>query len=274
MNVDHEANQSYELSHYGLLSISGAGANKLLQGQISIDVTTLTHGQGSLAAHCNPQGRVISLFYIFNVNNDFYLAMPLDLLSIARQALQKYAPFYKANIDVTGNQPALLGINGQPCPKDALAAYTLPGTNCQICLVPALQEASLATPEAWEQLTIQSGIPSLCSATSSEFLPHDLNLPALDAISFTKGCFTGQEIIARMHYRGKPKNHLYRGTATEPLAPGTTLYQQDQPAGTVLTGSKISYNNAYDLLFVASESAVKNPLQTSDRQFVELQKSE
>lgn len=158
----------------GLLKISGADASKFLQGQVTSDVTALANGQFTLSAHCNPQGRVISLFYLIHLNENYYLLMPRDMIALTQTALKKYAVFFKSTLeDATDELETIL---------------------------PQLNNPTL--------FDIHAGVPRIHPNTSGAFLPHDINLDQLGAISFEKGCYTGQEIIARMQYRGKLKKRM------------------------------------------------------------------
>ena len=157
----------------GLLKVAGPDAKKLLQGQLTCNLDDVSSTNSTLGAHCNPQGRVISLFRLFMHQNAYYLYMPKSLVATALAALKKYAVFYKVELTDASEEIKTLQTRLEP------------------------------------YADIAKGIPAIYPATSGKFLPHDLNLPNLHAVSFDKGCYTGQEIIARMHYRGTPKNHLY-----------------------------------------------------------------
>jgi hypothetical protein len=205
----------------GLLKISGTDAKKFLQGQLTCNMEDVT-SQGHLAAHCNPQGRIISLFHIFLHQNNYYLLMPVNMVPIAIAALKKYAVFYKVGLE-------------------SIPLSELP--------FPALDT---------------TGIPAIYPETSGKFLPHELNLHQLNAISFDKGCYTGQEIIARMHYRGKLKKHLYQAivnTSAAPL-PGTEVYylsdQSKQPGGTIVDSAFVTLENHCTILLVCDEENAKN----------------
>lgn len=184
-------------SNLGLLKVCGEDAGKFLQGQLTSDVTALNHQQYSLSAHCNPQGRVISLFYLINLNNTYYLLMPLDMLTLTKDALKKYALFFKSTIEEATQE-----------------------------LTDVLNQ--IDNPTLFD---INTGVPRIHPETSGAFLPHDINLDLLNAISFEKGCYTGQEIIARMHYRGKLKKRMQRTTLTtnHPPQPG-----KDDTLGTIV----------------------------------------
>jgi folate-binding protein YgfZ len=174
------------------IKISGPDAEKFLQGQITCDVTQLNKITANLAAHCNSKGRIVSLFWIWKQEQDFYLALSDDLLPIALKNLKKYGIFFKGLKIETVSQPPFIPENVKQSRLD----------------------------------NIRQGIPTLYAATSEFFLPHDLNLPQLGAVSFTKGCYTGQEIVARMENLGTPKQHLYKlkfELDAAPL-PGTKLF--------------------------------------------------
>jgi len=189
----------------GLLKIAGIDAQKLLQGQLTCDITEITPTESRWGAHCNPQGRIISLFKIFRIDTDYYLQMPKSLLPIALKALQKYAVFYKTTLtDISDLHPELIK------PTDP-------------------------------------NIPAIYPETSEKFLPHELNLHLMDAISFDKGCYTGQEIIARMHYLGKLKTHLsqIKLQLKNPPERGTLL----ENYGQVVDYNQIDYNT-YEIFTV------------------------
>ncbi len=159
-----------------ILRISGPDAQTFLQGQLTCDVQAITDTTCHLGAHCNRQGRMISLFNLFLHQDQYYLIMPARMLLITQHALKKYAPFFKVAMEV-------------------VLATDIP--------TPPLPYPTM---------------PNLHPATSAKFLPHEFGLQQTHAISFTKGCYTGQEIIARMQYRGALKTHLYQTTLKETLS--------------------------------------------------------
>lgn len=271
---DHIAGTRWGLENLGLLKISGSGAHKLLQGQLTCDVDQVSARGGIMGAHCNPQGRVISLFAITKMDDAFYLVMPRQLLDIAAQALKKYAPFYKAELADATDVYQILGVqNHDDLQQHAAAVIHLPEPATRSILIMTSGQTASNNSESWQLLDILDGIPSIYPATSGAFLPHDLNLPNLKAVSFTKGCYTGQEIIARMQYRGKPKKHLYPGFSETPLEPGETLTVDEHPAAVVVVCSNIRYNNQYPLLLVTDDnSAASGRLQTKEGCLIQMNK--
>jgi folate-binding protein YgfZ len=164
---------------YSKISIQGLDAEKFLQGQLTCDLQKANIEQAILGAHCNPKGRIISLFFLLRTSSGFDLLMPSDLLILAFTNLQKYAQFFK---QIT-------------LQKEAVVNW---------CPAQLKKESDLSLAH------IEAGIPLVHTQTSGLFLPHDINLPQLGGVSFDKGCYTGQEIIARMQNLGRPKQHLYR----------------------------------------------------------------
>jgi folate-binding protein YgfZ len=215
------------LSHRGLLQVSGEGAKKFLQGQLTCNLDELNPGQSMLGAHCNPQGRIISFFRLF-LTNDYFLSMPKELIPIAQQALQKYAVFFKVKLEEVSST----------IPKDIEESTKLHKT-----------------------LDITRGIPAIYPETSEKFLPHELNLPQINAVSFNKGCYTGQEIIARMHYRGKSKTRLYRARVSTELTlqRGNDIYVDSDSIGTLVDYCELE-KNSYDLLFIAPENPTSDTI--------------
>lgn len=207
--------------NYGLLKVHGADALKLLQGQFTCDVESVTKEQSSLCAHCNSQGRVITLFQLFKHADAYYLLLPKSMLEIEMKALKKYAVFYKVTIS------------------------------------DASDELSTLTTTPADYFDVQKGIPTLFPETSEKFLPHDINLPALNAVSFDKGCFTGQEIIARMHYRGTLKKHMYSMSFTgkSPL-PNAPVYNPTKEK----VGVVVNADNSAALIIIDDINAKNNHL--------------
>jgi folate-binding protein YgfZ len=263
----------FNLTELGLLKISGQGALNLLQGQLSLDMNELSDRNGLMGAHCNPQGRIISLFYAVKIDMDYYLLMPKSLIKIARDALNKYAPFYKCELKEDSEQYDVIGVTtADLSSKKPAAIIHVPLSERKIFIVQKglHPDAETGNYDDWHLLDLLEGIPSLYPETSGKFLPHDLNLPALNAVSFTKGCFTGQEIIARMQYRGNPKKHLYRGMIQEQLAPGSELFADNTPCADIIDCSEKVYNDHHVILMVADDAAVSKQLRSQQGNLVKL----
>lgn len=214
------------MQNAGLLKISGIDAKKLLQGQLTCDVEKATSSAAVFGAHCNPQGRILSLFYLWMQADAYYLFMPRNMVAIAHQALKKYAVFYKLTLEDVSDS---MTVYGYQQPASTRVALPAPATRA----IALQEEGDSLTDAAWKLANLQEGIPTLSPETSGKFLPHEINLPALSAIAFDKGCYTGQEIIARMQYRGKLKKKMCLAHITSATVPmlGADIYKDQQMVG-------------------------------------------
>jgi hypothetical protein len=224
------------LSHEGILALRGPDANKFLQGQVTCNLNYLSDSQCSLGARCTPKGRMQSSFRIVSVTDGYLLAMANELLEAQLSDLKKYAVFSKSKLTDESQAWLRLGLNGADdalrslgleLPTDAdsvvrhqeLLALRLSDGRAELW-VPAAQaeaiKAQLAAqlPEAplndWLLAQIRAGIGQVMGSTRELFIPQMINLQAVGGVSFKKGCYTGQEIVARMQYLGKLKRRLYR----------------------------------------------------------------
>lgn len=241
------------LSSLGLLKISGVGAKKLLQGQLTCNLDDVSAATPQFAAHCNPQGRIISLFWLLQYGDDYYLQMPRTLIPTAMTALKKYAVFFKVTLSDVSDAFIQYGHVGDHLPTNApILSITMQGTPARQILI---YETPALTPtrdeESWHYLQIINCLPMIYPETVEAFLPHELNLQNLNAISFNKGCYTGQEIIARMHYRGKLKTTLVAAEVDTPEMPirGADIYSETGTIGHIVDFCKTGANT-YTLLTI------------------------
>lgn len=277
------------LSNYGLLKISGNDRQRLLQGQLTCNVDIIHPQQCQLAAHCNPQGRIISLSHLFQYQDSYYMLMQRNMVPIAQEALKKYALFYKVSISDASNEWICIGSNDKSSSAATIAYHQARFINL------LSRDTSLKTGTLnWQALNIKDGLPTIYPQTSAKFLPHELNLHRLGAISFEKGCYTGQEIIARMHYRGQLKKQMYKAsitTKTKPM-PGDEIYavvQSTMKACGMIVDIcadanandrfhaliMIEINNAFDNhLFLQTSSETARPRLPQDQAYFELEKNE
>ena len=268
------------------------GAHKLLQGQLTCDLDKLSSDTALFGAHCTPKGRAVANFHLAQASDTaITLILPRDQLANSETSLNKYAPFFRVKLEA-GNWH-LLGLAGsmatQLCQQAMTEAPEKPGQcvhsekGTAICLEenrlllliqPELCEATwkqLASdakpvgPELWNLLDIRAGIGHIRATTSEEFIPQMLNMQASHgkdgAISFKKGCYTGQEVVARMHYLGKLKRQMYRlQVPTATLNIGDHCYLPDKPQsqGNIVSLAH-SDNSTMELLAVLTEPAATSP---------------
>jgi len=240
------------LSHEGVLAVRGADAAKFLQGQLTCNLNYLSDTQASLGARCTQKGRMQSSFRILLQGDGVLLAMASELLEPQLADLKKYAVFSKSKLTdesaawvrfgLSNADQALASLGLElPAETDSVArSDTLiairvsPGRSelwvpvehteaVRAQLATQLQPADL---NQWLLGQIRAGIGQVMPQTRELFIPQMLNLQAVGGVSFKKGCYTGQEIVARMQYLGKLKRRLYRLSldATELPEPGTPLF--------------------------------------------------
>lgn len=269
------------LPFMGLISINGPDAVKFLQGQLSCDLNEVTETVSRLGAYCNQQGKVYTTFRIFRLKDSFYLWLPKDLLETVLATLKKYVIFSKVTLADCSVEFASVGYLGRDIENSLTQHYhvlpaqvddvmqlpqgcliKLPGQQPRYLLISESVQKTLAWPQAsedhWKLTDIQAGIPIITAATSAEFTPHALNYHLINGVSFTKGCYIGQEIIARTQYRGQVKQHLYQVKISSPqaLAAGDKIVNQQQaPVGTIINIATVT-NSQYEALAVIQESAV------------------
>ncbi len=205
------------LEDFGTLRFSGAEVEKFLQGQLSNDVSKLAPGALLRAGLHNPQGRTLALLWLLAADQaDMLAVVPLEMLSTVAAHLRRYVLRAKVTISDDSARYRVLGLaspDAAPGLTGRRVAYGSRSEQRELMLHNALEPAPSAPPmsrEQWRALDIAAGLAQVYSATSGQFVAQMLNLDCIDAISFTKGCYTGQEVIARAHYRGRIKRRLQR----------------------------------------------------------------
>ena len=247
--------QIYPLAHLAVLTVSGKDADTFLQGQITCNVHDISATQSSLGAICNPKGRVITTFLLVKANDGFLLVLPKELLQTVKDRLQKYVLRSAVKLIDSSDSLCLLGLT-QTAELAFLASYqqdtvTHIHFNHRCLLIAEVDKAmalwteylnqgfQASSSENWLTLDILAGIPWLSTASSEEFIPQMLNLDKLGGISLTKGCYTGQEIVARTHYLGKAKRVLFVAEcqAVNPKANASIIDANGQVVGNVVSAA-------------------------------------
>jgi folate-binding protein YgfZ len=219
----------------GVLGVSGPDAARFLQGQLSAEIENLAPGSSTLAGLHNPQGRTVALLALARVRDDELLAaLPAELMAAVTQRLRKYVLRAKVRIEDLSSTLKVLGAAAGP----AVAAAQIGWGDRRLLLAPTGRpdtDASLSHDE-WQLADVRQGLPQVYAATSEAFVAQMLNLDLLGAIAFDKGCYTGQEVIARAHYRGRVKRRLQRwlNTGAVMLKPGDAARTRDGRALTVV----------------------------------------
>ncbi|ACA88148.1 tRNA-modifying protein YgfZ [Shewanella woodyi] len=230
------------LSHMGLMSVTGEQGRSFIHGQVTTDISSLESNQWRWGAHCDPKGKMLASFRTFSVADALFMMMPKDTLAADLPQLAKYAVFSKADLVDVSADWTILGVAGEQAQEwvnnyfgEITQELTeIPGgvllkdgERFIIIIENAPSEpllSSINTPiqesSAWQALEIQAGLPNLGVSHQGQFVPQMCNVQAINGISFKKGCYMGQETIARMKYRGGNKRALYilSGTSSQTLA--------------------------------------------------------
>ncbi len=192
--------------HLGALQLEGADCAVFLQGQLTCDVLALTAGRSCFGAICTVQGRVIGVLLLIRRDNGFYLIAPLSVLDKLARQLQKYVLRAKVAIK-PAESCQVYGVSGVRAALEYFAPHPLsPGHGW---LVSESELPASGAAERWRAFEIHSGVPWLDANCSERFTPQMLRLDELGGLSFSKGCYTGQEIIARTHFLGAAKRKLF-----------------------------------------------------------------
>lgn len=272
------------LSHEGLLAVRGPDASKFLQGQLTCNLNYLSADTASLGARCTPKGRMLSSFRIVQQGDGYLLAMASELLDSQLTDLQKYAAFSKSKLSDESAQWLRIGLQGGdavlaslglslPVTADSvihvdnMLAVRLSDGRSELWAPAAQAETVLATLTAqlreaplndWLLAQVRAGIGQVFGANREQLIPQMINLQALGGVSFKKGCYTGQEIVARMQYLGKLKRRLYRLSLTGDAVPAvaTPLFSpvHGSSVGDVVLAARSSAG--IELLAVVQEDAL------------------
>jgi folate-binding protein YgfZ len=277
------------LEDLGLVRMRGVEAVRFLQGQVSNDVAQLSAERSILAGYHNPQGRAIALLRLVQWDADDFLAVvPRELAAVVASRLSKFVLRAKVKISDESSAWQISGLvdttpttapptsEDSAVPANESASHELPSSvsaqvrdggtlfvcvsdrpSCWLVISPTdAADSKLDYPagsrETWRRLEVVAGQPQVYAATSEEFVAQMLNLDVLNAIAFDKGCYTGQEVIARTHYRGRVKRRMQRFVSREArlLAPGDSGQLADGRAFKVVQAAQLA-DGRCDFLAVA-----------------------
>lgn len=238
-----------DLSHQGLIRVSGSEAAGFLAGQFTSDVRKVSDDLSQLSAWCTPKGRMLVLFRLFQREGSYYLLLPMELLEPTAKRLRMYVLRSDVTVGDASGELVRVGVSGPEIPERLAASlgdfvlepnqslrrhcYTLvrvPGAHPRYLVISEADAAqalwrtlqpdvTAVGPRVWTLLDIMAGLPTVVAATAEAFLPQMLNLEALAGLSFTKGCFPGQEVIARLRYRGQLKRRMVLANANTDRVP-------------------------------------------------------
>lgn len=246
-----------DLEYQGVIAVHGQDAGSFLQSQFSNDINGIDEHDSQLNAYCTPKGRILGLMRVFRHGDTWYLRLPADSLEAVIQRLRMFVMRADVTLEDVSDNFQRIGVSGETAGKElANVAGNLPADinaathtgDLTIIRVPGLQpryEVYATSMEAarelwnslnvrgapvgesaWRLLEIQAGLPTVFSATAELFVPQMANLELIGGVSFKKGCYPGQEIVARMQYLGTLKRRMYLGTiaSDKTASPGDSLF--------------------------------------------------
>jgi tRNA-modifying protein YgfZ len=258
------------LAPLGVIRVNGSDAGAFLQGQFTNDVSSLDLGGSQYSAWCSPKGRMLANFVIVRAQTSAYeLFLDASLAATIRKRLAMFVLRSKVVVEDAADASVHFGVGGREAavaleralgaaPQlhrsatlDGFRVLSLPSARYVVSADPARADAvrqrlesgmRRVDPQYWQQLTILAGVPVITAATTDMFVPQTANWDVLGGINFQKGCYAGQEIVARTQYLGRLKERLFLAhTDVADLAPGDRLYSgafAEQPSGTVVNAVK------------------------------------
>ncbi len=259
-----------DLAHFGLISVHGKDAETFLQGQLTNDVSQVGAEHSQLTGLCNPKGRLLASFRLFKHGDSYYLCLPASMMEATLKRLRMFVLRSEVTLEDAGDTFVHLGISGSDAAEtlsgfagslpatvgdvvtaDHRIVIQVPGINPSYEVFTTVEQAiqlwnqlnvqsAPVGAEAWRLLDILAGIPVIYPQTREAFVPQMANLQLIDGVSFKKGCYTGQEIVARMQYLGKLKRRMYRARINADTAPqtGDDIYPANdgqQPCGQLVS---------------------------------------
>lgn len=265
-----------DLSDNALIAVSGDDARLFLHAQLTNDVEALREGGAQLNGWCSPKGRLLATFLLFQRQREYLALLPAEIAAAIAKRLAMFVLRSKVKIRDASAEFDRLGLVGDGTADsvaalrqhgDIVAHAIAPGT-C-VVIAPAGDPRILswragfepAGRETWDRALIEAGIPTVVAATQDAFVPQMANFELLGGVSFKKGCYPGQEIVARTQYRGILKRRMalaHVGGGRAP-APGESVYSSafgDQSAGTVVNAAAAP-GGGYDFLVVAQIESLR-----------------
>jgi folate-binding protein YgfZ len=300
LRVVHTGLVISDLSHKGLIGAYGAGTADFLQGQLTNDIRDVSEQHCQLSAYCTPKGRMLANFRVFKRGDTCYLQLPQELLEITLKRLRMFILMAKVTLEDASQALVRMGFSGpeadrklqelvgnvpsQPDDVSQSNGYTVirlagPHPRFEIygeldAMMKLWQQLNVhAAPVGagpWEILDILAGIPTIYKQNSEAFVPQMTNMQVVNGVSFRKGCYTGQEIVARMQYLGKLKRRMYRVRieGSQPVSPGDALFApgstSGQGTGNIVSAQKDPNGDYMALAVIDTSDAEAGKLQLHD----------
>lgn len=273
------------LTQFALLDVTGPDARAFLHGQLSNDIEHLPPGQARRAGYCSPKGRLLASLLVVPRQEGFMLQLARDIAAPVAKRLTMYVLRSKVKIADAGESCTQFGVWGLDAASNLSACgLEVPAGEMQVSVAPggtviaigggrylviappsmtaALGERfRLVSPEWWTLGEVRAGLPLVTLPTQDQFVPQMANLELVGGVDFKKGCYPGQEVVARTQYLGKLKRRMYRGVVQDPSAaapsPGQDLFSTEPQAVGTIVNAAARPEGGYEFLAVVQSSTVE-----------------
>ena len=242
----------FHLNNRVILKISGNDAESFLQSQLSNDIGQLNNLSVQLSAYCQQQGKILSLFWVIRLAEGFYLSFPADLLDSIQSRLKMFVIMADVIIEDVSMRLAQIGVLEEKYSSsfrinEKMSLIIIENTD--------LSNFDISTNDLWNQSCVDCHLPDVFLTTTEKFVPQMLNLDINEkGVSFSKGCYPGQEVVARLHYLGSAKRRLFAFKSNKEMLVGDSLYcstsktaklRGDRYKGSGIVVSKVKFNSLF-----------------------------
>ena len=242
----------FHLNSRAILKISGNDAKSFLQSQLSNDINKIDYSNIQLNAYCQHQGKILALFWVIRQEEDFYLSFPADLLDSIQSRLKMFVIMADVTIEDVTPQLIQIGVLEEKYSpsfsiNEKMSLIIIENTD--------LSNFDISTNDLWSQSCLDCHLPDVFLTTTEKFVPQMLNLDINEkGVSFSKGCYPGQEVVARLHYLGSAKRRLFAFKSNKEMLVGDSLYcstsktaklRGDRYKGSGIVVSKVKFNSLF-----------------------------
>ena len=267
------------LKNRSLLYISGSDSGSFLQSQLTNDISKLGKSEIQINAYCQHQGKIIGLFWVMRYQDGFLMSFPIDLLEKIKSRLEMFVIMSDVVIDDLSNHLFQIGMINEKKSD----VYIL-NNKLSIEISDTLDKDSddFGNIEEWNKSYFDSSIPEVYTITSEKLVPQMLNLDINEiGVNFSKGCYPGQEVVARLHYLGSAKRRLFSFRSNQEMLVGDSLYcassktalaRGDRYKGSGIVVSKVKYNSLFYCLATLEEELINEEITLNNEHGPKLEK--